>query len=438
MRRLDTLVSQLEALKKEATTWLDGAIAAAQGESRGLSAEEEAKQKDYAKRIADSEKLIEAERALEALRAAPAVTPIPNAGKVTTDGIPNAAKDRKFGFANIAEFAHAVRSHFIGGPLDARLQAVLQAAPTTYHQEQGQTEGVMVPPDFRADIWALVFGDPVLKLLQIEPTSSNVVQFVKDETTPWGASGVQAYWRAEAGQMTPSKLATKLEQVPIHSLYAFALTTDELLDDAPRLASRLTTKASAAIIYKMVEAFMWGDGVGKPIGWMNSPALITQTKESGQSASTIVVANVFKMLSRVPASELAGSFWAANPDTIPQLGQLSIGYQPVWLNPAPNGDEPSMISGIPAMFLGRPIVFSEHCQSLTTKGDIQLIAPQGYAAYQRSNGIQADTSIHLYFDYHIQAFRWTVRVGGAPILSAAISAAKGSNSKGHFVCIENR
>ena len=51
--------------------------------------------------------------------------------------------------------------------------------------------------------------------------------------------------------------------------------------------------------------------------------------------------------------------------------------------------------------------------------------PDGYYALQKGQ-TKLDSSIHLYFDYAIQAFRWIVRFGGQPFLSAAVAVGTGS------------
>ena len=349
-----------------------------------------------------------------------------------TSGEPD--PERTFGFRNMAEFAMAVQASSRGGALsDSRLNAAL---PSSYNAEGGSAgEGFMVPPEYREAIWELVFaGDDLLNRITPEPTAANFVQLVKDETTPWGTSGVQAYWRTEGAQMTASKLATKGVQVPLNELYAFVVATDELLSDAPRLADRLTRQAARAINWTASDAIMWGDGVGKPLGFMNSPALVTQAKESGQAADTINATNVAKMFSRLIPGNVGGSFWMANPDTLPQIMTMTIGDQPIWTPPAQGFKE------APGGFLlGRPLNLSEHADTVGDAGDLTLVDPMGYyAAVKQGGGIDFATSIHLFFDYGAQAFRWTFRIGGTPILSAAVSGPRSSNSKSHFVALADR
>lgn len=348
---------------------------------------------------------------------------------------------RTGGFANIAEFARAVRAAVPGGGnvpvVDPRLSALYHAAPTNYHQEAGGTsgEGYLVPPQFSAEIYELVFeSDNLLSLVDSEPTNSNAVEMLADETTPWGASAVTARWRSEASQMTAQKLPTiDPRLVRLYELYAFLTATEELLNDAPRLNARLTTKAAQAISWKIDEAIIYGDGVGKPLGFFSSGALVTVSKESGQAADTIQAKNISKMYSRLLPMGLSRSLWLANSDILPELMSLTLGDMPIWTPPSTG------FQGAPGgLLLGRPVRFTEHAKTLGDKGDIMLIDPKGYYAARKAAGVQFAQSMHLYFDYGLNAFRWTFRFGGQPYLSAPVSPKNGSNTKSHFVTLEAR
>lgn len=349
----------------------------------------------------------------------------------TSGAVDRADLDPRGGFRDLAEMAVAVRNQVAGGIFDQRL-----AAPTTPMQTDGTAgEGFLVPAEFRAGIWEEVFnGEDLLNAVMIEPTNAAMVNFLKDETTPWGATGIQAYWMAEGGSYTPSREGVKAGTVFLNKLGAFCSASDELLADAPRLASRLTAKAGAAIRHTASEAIMSGDGNARPLGFMNSGALVTVAKETGQAAATLTDQNVLKMLSRLLPRGVSRSFWLVNSDVLPQLGALKIGDLPVWVPPSTG------LTGAPGGFLlGRPIVFSEHAKTLGTVGDVCLINPDGYYAIGRGGGgIDFATSIHLYFDTGHQAFRWTFRFGGQPFLSAPVSPKNGSNTKSHFVVLATR
>ena len=169
------------------------------------------------------------------------------------------------------------------------------------------------------------------------------------------------------------------------------------------------------------------------MGYFNAACLVSVAKESGQAADTIETLNIAKMFSRLWTVGGGRPLWLANRAIVPQLMTMTIGNQPVWtgfnagLQDAPGG-----------RMLGYPILWSEHAKTLGDKGDIQLIDLDGYYGIQKSGGIRFASSIHLFFDYGVQAFRWTFRMGGQPFLSAAISPANGSNTKSHFVTLDAR
>jgi len=356
-------------------------------------------------------------------------------------GADRSTLDKLRGFKSLAHFARDVKAACVPGGRMSSLLARLYAAPSSVSQEGGTSEGYEVPAAFSESIFQLVFApDGLLEKVNPEPTAKNAVDLEGDETTPWGSSGVQAKWRAEGVQMVGSKASTNLRTVRLHELFAFVTASQELLEDSPRLNDRLTTKAAAAIKWKADEALMFGTGAGQPLGWMNAACLVTQAIEGGQATATIVIANILKMFSRLLAQ--GGSpFWILNRDTIPQLATIQIGNYPVFVPPmsgiaaAPNGT-----------LLGLPIMYSEHAQTLGTKGDVQLVNPFGYYATVKTGdgenagtpGLEFASSIHLYFDYNLTAFRWTFRLGGQPYLSAAVSPAKGSNTKSHFVTLAAR
>jgi HK97 family phage major capsid protein len=182
------------------------------------------------------------------------------------------------GFKAITHFAAAVMAAQTG-----TLPGLgLEATASNYLQNQGSAgEGYLVPPQFSGQVAEIAFDEPDLfGMTQPEPTSSNTFLKPKDETTPWGASGVQAVWRSEAAAMTASKLALTGEISQLHELYAFCAATNEVISDASMLENRLTRQAGRAIAWAASDAVMWGNGAGKPTGFMTAPSLVTVAKEA--------------------------------------------------------------------------------------------------------------------------------------------------------------
>lgn len=422
MKKLAELKKKLADLKGEATKILDMAEARDGGE---LTADETDRYEAIKSDIDDTQASIERlEKLAEERRQMDSIS---LAGGTTVHDVNPAATG---GFRDLAEFATTVRAAFdpAGGPIDRRLQA-----STTHQGGGGHGEGFQLPPQFRDDIWDLVTEfDEFGPLIDEEPTNRREVKIGADETTPWGATGVKAYWRAEGAQMSETELSDEGRTVPLHELYALVTATEELLEDSPRLASRITRKAAQAIAWKKNLAIVDGSGVGQPLGWMQSKALVTVAKESGQSADTIVALNAIKMFSRLLMVPGDAPFWLANSNTLPQLMTMTVGDRPIWM--PSNG-----LAAAPGGFLlGYPVRLSEFAETVGDKGDIQLISPQGYYAARRSAGPQFASSMHLYFDYNKQAFRWTFRYGGQPKLAAPVTPAKSADTKSHFVTLAAR
>ncbi|WP_232494925.1 phage major capsid protein [Novosphingobium kaempferiae] len=424
---LAILKSEARAVAKRQSDRLQAAIDG----NRDLTAEEEAEDaKDTAELARMTKQIQRAETLLASTSALglepPVATPTGTVPATAKPGLDNG------GFSNVAEFAQAVRFANPAAGQNFKMDDRL-AAPTNVVTEGGDSAGsFLVPAEFRQEIVDLVFADetdPLLTLIDPDPTASNRVVGLGDETTPWGTSGIQARWRVEAQQMTPSETGLTPRETKLNELYAFVLATEELLQDAPRIADLLTRKAAAAIRWKAADAFMWGDGIEKPLGFMASDALVSVAKEGSQTADTIVPKNVAKMYSRL--INPGQGVWLANSDIMPTLMDFtSANGQLIWhsdYTEAPGG-----------RLLGRPVYWTEHSKTVGDRGDLVFFNPKGYEAFKKQNGITFADSIHLYFDYNIRAFRWIFRIGGQPVLSAPVNPASGAATKSHFVALADR
>lgn len=353
---------------------------------------------------------------------------------------------KTWGFKSIGDFATSVMAEghqAVPGGLarqDSRLNNWRSQTPSNFHQEIGSTDGYMVPPEFREEIWNVVFNsdeEDLIDKVTPEMTMSNQVQIIADEYVPWKTTGVQARWRGEGSQMTPSRLDTEGREVKLHELYALVYATDELRQDAPRLEDRLTKQSARAIRYELSNVIMDGNGSGRPLGYMQSDALITHPKTTSQAADTITAENILGMVTRfIDSGSAARPCWVVHPDTLPQLVTLTVGDQPVWM-------QGNMMLGQPfAMLMGYPVMKSQHARTLGDRGDIQLVDFNGYYALQKAgageSGLQFDASMHLFFDYNITAYRWITRFGGQPFLSEPVAPDNGSTTMSHFVALAER
>ena len=129
----------------------------------------------------------------------------------------------------------------------------------------------------------------------------------------------------------------------------------------------MSSTFSNGLSWYLDRAFLKGDGAGKPLGVLNSPCLISQAKEDGQTAATICYENLAKMLSRLHSACFPRSVWVAHPTTIPQLLALGIAV-------GDGGSAVPVMKESSGKFskLTRPVIFSEKMETLGSEGDIML------------------------------------------------------------------
>ncbi len=423
----------LLARKQEIITQARGIIDAADAAGVDMTAEQMAQHKSLMAsldtlnvQIANEQRLADEEASLGALTL-PDGTPI-------QVGHEQAENDPKRGFANYGEFVKAVQAAGLRQGQDQRLM-IGAAAPSTYGNEGSlQDGGFLIPPEFSNAIYMLSLeGDAILPLTDNTPVTGNTMAFPADETTPWGGTGIQAYWEGEGNAATPTKASGRIDQMRLSKLMALVPVTDELSADAGALGAFLTNRTGQAVRWKINDALVNGDGAGKPKGIAVAGSLVTVLKEAGQSADTVVKENIAKMFSRMLTGSMGNAVWMMNSDTLPQLLALTLGQNGIFTLPQAGW------TGAPGGFLlGRPIMFSEHCKTLGDLGDIYLVDWKQYRTITKASGIETATSMHLYFDAGLQAFRVTFRIDGQPALKNAVSPANGTNTKSAFVTLEAR
>ncbi|NVM21296.1 MAG: phage major capsid protein [Desulfobacterales bacterium] len=351
----------------------------------------------------------------------------PNGDKVVT-GDDGDGSDPKGGFYNFAEFAQAVaKAEKNPRNIDKRLVALEAKAAGAGLTELVDSEGgFLIPTEFRAQLLKLAEekSNLMARCMDVPMTVNSInLPYIKgvDRSGGYIHGAIKLYWIAEEAVKDETKPKFGQVTLTLHELAGFAYTSNQILEDSPiSLEPLLTDCFSDAFAWTMDNVLLNGTGAGQPMGILVAPCLIGITKETGQAADTIVFENIVKMESRLlPASE-KNAIYLANKNTFPQLATMKIavgtGGVPVYL---PAGGA----SGKPyKTLMGRPLIFTEHCQKLGDKGDIYLADFSQYLLGQKKGrGIKADTSMHLKFDYDQMAFRFTFRVDGQPWLPSAVT-----------------
>lgn len=333
-----------------------------------------------------------------------------------------------------------VRASQPGGFVDPRLLSTRAV--------QGMSEGspsdggFLVQTDFSSELMKRVYATGRLasrcRRIPISGNANSIKINAVSETSRadgsrWG--GVRAYWTAEAGDKTNATPAFRQIELSLKKLTGLAYVTDELLQDAPALESLLMQAFSEEIGFKLDDAILNGTGAGMPLGIMACPALVSQAKENGQPADTIVAENIINMWSRLWSGSMSNAVWLVNQSVLPQLYSMSLavggGGQLVYM-PA-NG-----ISGRPyATLMGAEIVVCEQTDTLGDKGDI-VLADLGQYLLADKGGIQSASSIHVRFVNDESVFRFVYRVDGQPWWQSALTPFNSAPTQSPFVTLDAR
>jgi HK97 family phage major capsid protein len=250
----------------------------------------------------------------------------------------------------------------------------------------------------------------------------------------WG--GVRAYWANEADTVTASRPKFRTIDLTLEKLMAIGYATEELLQDASALESVMMQAFAEEMSFKAEDAIINGDGSGKPLGVLNSGAVVSVAAESGQAVSTVVTQNILNMWSRLPIRARRSAVWYINQDVEKQLYALTLGSGTavvlLYTPPGVNGNNSPY-----GLLMGRPVIPVEYCATLGTAGDIILMDPQSYVMADKG-GVAAAQSMHVRFLYDEMTFRFTYRLDGQPIWRTALTPFKGANTLSPYITLAAR
>lgn len=352
-------------------------------------------------------------------------------------------------FRNLGEQLHAVVAA-ASGRVDERLYKVQElAGPTGAGAGLGSDGGFLIQKDFASDLMKEGTGAGTLasrcSQTEIGADADGLEVVYIDETSRatgsrWG--GVQVYRRDEADTVSATKPKLDKWECRLEDLMGLAYVTDRLMRDAGALGSVFSEAFRDEFAFKIDDEIIRGNGAAQCWGVLNHAATVTQTKESGQTADTIVAENVIKMWSRVhPRSKVRGA-WFVNTETSPQLLQMSVKVKDVAGTENVGGQliymPPGGLSGAPfGSLFGRPVIEIEQASALGDVGDISFLDLSQYKLITKG-GISEDESIHVRFIYGEKTLRWMAAINGQPKAKAPLTPYKGTATLSSFVTLQAR
>jgi HK97 family phage major capsid protein len=317
------------------------------------------------------------------------------------------------GFKSAGEFLKAVIDAGRGGQADARL-----------HKSTGQNEttpadgGYTVTTDIAKFITQQCLDASVMaskcSKMEIGPNYTGIKipqvnESTRSQTTLYG--GIRCYSPAEGVAKTAFKQAYTQKDIQLKKICAVNYITDELLQDNTALESFIRMNVGRAFAWTIDNEIL--NGTLSAMTAIKNNAACAEVTFAGDHPTAAELGKMF-----VSNCNRGRAEWFMSTDQYGELLALnSTGVMPLVqpnYNVSPSGT-----------LFGRPINVIEQASTATDETAFMFLDLSDYLIIGKG-GIQEATSIHVKFLEDETAFRWTMRIGGAPMMASAITLPDGS------------
>ena len=392
---MDNLVEK----KRAAVAEMEKIVAAADAESRALTEEERARfdaLEAEVKNIADVE-----------ARAAKVEEAKKSVAQTVPRSVPIAPvrHDEEKEFRSFSEFIYTM----VASPKDRRLQEYRAQSMGV-----GSEGGYAVPQQFLPELLSVepqeaIFRPRARVIPAGSPPDAKITMPALNQGTAKGMyGGVSFSWIGEGRDAPETDMALREVELEPKELAGVVVCTEKLLRNWAAASTVITEQFRAALRGIEDAVFYNGNGVGKPLGVVNSPAAIGYTRAASNKISYADVVGMYsKLLFRGGAP-----VWIASQTTIPQLATIKDESSAnLWVQ--------SAAPGIPPTLLGLPVLFSERSSVLGNRGDLVLVN-LAYYLIKDGSGPFISASEHVLFQSSRVMFKLVWNVDGRPWLDAPI------------------
>jgi HK97 family phage major capsid protein len=221
-------------------------------------------------------------------------------------------------------------------PEDAVTKAILDEGfdvatiKATQVEAQGELGGIAVPPNRQSDITArlpgltAVRGGGATVITLVNSNSTEIPQWRGDNQRYIGM--LRGQWGGETAQ--PTEQNFKLDMVPVvANIYTYKVPLSQsLVEDAANLVTMLMNDIAVTRAIDEDQAFLVGDGIGKPHGILPGGANVNGLKEVNSGAASALTVAGIKALKRGVASQYRRNcVWVANSDTFGVIEKFTAG-----------------------------------------------------------------------------------------------------------------
>lgn len=391
----------LELREKRNKTWeaAKAFLDTHRNEKGTLSAEDDATYSKMEKEIEDYGREIarlERQAALDAELAKPVGEPIKNTpATAKPEKTGRAADDYKKNFWNAMRIKHPESS-------------VLNAL-----QVDTDTEGgYLVPDEYeRTLIDGLKENNILRELAHVIQTGGG------DRKIPVVASHGSASWLDEEGSYTESDDAFGQVTLGAYKLGAMIKVSEELLHDSIfDLESYIASEFSRRIGNAEEDAFLNGNGTGKPTGILNATGG-AQIGVTSAASAAITCDELISLYHSLAVPYRKNAVWLMNDSTIQAIRKLKDDNgQYLW--------QPSLVAGTPDTILGAPVKVSRYMPEIGAGNKTIAFGDFSYYWIADREGISFLRLDELFRQTGQIGFRGSQRVDGKLILPEAIKVLK--------------
>jgi HK97 family phage major capsid protein len=273
--------------------------------------------------------------------------------------------------------------------------------------------GYLVPPELSSEIIRdLIEFSPVRSVASVRGISvPNVIYPTRGDIT-------NAVWHGEMATRSESTITFGQKEMTTKELSTYVEISNVLMQDAPAAETEVRQALADDFGKKEATAFVWGDGVLQPEGFMVNPDI---PYYANGHATVVQPDALVKMLYSMPAMYRNKGVWALNGTTLGVLRTLKDGQNNyIW--------QPSYQAGQPETILGRPVI--ELVDMPNVAADAFPILYGDFEAYRILDRLSMSTLVDPYTraTNGITRIHATRRVGGGVLQAARFKKLKMATS----------
>jgi HK97 family phage major capsid protein len=271
---------------------------------------------------------------------------------------------------------------------------------------------------------------------RVVPMATNTLWWPKIVDTTHATTihgGMKATATAEAASLGTGDPAVGQMQLIAKKYTSSWRVSNELIMDSPiSIMPLLGELGREAVGFDEDYDAITGNGAGKLFGFLNSGALISNTRKV---TGSLVWDDVTGLYSKMFPSSYKRGVFACSPGVLPTLFSMVV--------PAGTGGSAVFVSNVagqtaadaPRMtILGQPLIVSEKLPALGTVGDLVFCDFSYYIIGDRQD-LRVDASEHVYFANDQTAVRMIERLDGQPWLDSPLTARNGTDTLSAFVAV---